>query len=74
MFILRLWRKSILSSEEQTLGALKLSWYKCGHCAVFTSIECFCWHGKAVEYDKYGVLLDQVEAHSDKSLTKHPDF
>ena len=27
-----------------------------------------------VEYDEYGMLLDQVEAHGDKCLTKHPDF
>ena len=52
-----------------------LSWCKCGHCAVSTKIiECFCCHKKAVEYDEYGMLLDQVEAHGDKCLTKHPDF
>ena len=27
-----------------------------------------------MEYDEYGMLLDQVEAHGDKCLTKHPDF
>ena len=37
-------------------------------------IECFCCLEKAVEYDEYGMLLDQVEAHGDKCLTKHPDF
>ena len=52
-----------------------LSWCKCGHCAVSKKIiECFCCLEKAVEYDEYGMLLDQVEAHGDKCLTKHPDF
>ena len=53
-----------------------LSWCKCGHCAVSLAliIECFCCVAKAVEYDEYGMLLDQVEAHGDKCLTKHPDF
>ena len=37
-------------------------------------IECFCCLEKAVEYDEYGMLLDQVEAHGDICLTKHPDF
>ena len=47
-----------------------LSWCKCGHCAVSTKIiECFCCLEKAVEYDEYGMLLDQVEAHGDKCLT-----
>ena len=46
-----------------------LSWCKCGHCAVSTKIECFCCLKKAVEYDEYGMLLDQVEAHGDKCLT-----
>ena len=27
-----------------------------------------------MEYDEYGVLLDQTEAQGDKCLTKHPDF
>ena len=52
-----------------------LSWCKCGHCALSTKIiECFCCIEKAVEYDEYGMLLDQVEAHGDKCLTKHSDF
>ena len=53
-----------------------LSWCKCGHCAVSLAliIECFCCFEEAVEYDEYGMLLDQVEAHGDKFLTKHPDF
>ena len=47
-----------------------LSWCKCGHCAVSTKIiQCFCCLEKAVEYDEYGMLLDQVEAHGDKCLT-----
>ena len=51
------------------------TWCKCGRCAVCTkTIECFCCHEKAVEYDEYRALLDQVEAHGDKCLTKHPDF
>ena len=52
-----------------------LSWCKCGHCAVSTKIiECFCCLEKAVEYDEYGMLLDQVEAHGNKCLTKHRTF
>ena len=52
-----------------------LSWCKCGHCAVSKKIiECFCCLEKAVKYDEYGMLLDQVEAHGNKCLTKHPDF
>ena len=47
-----------------------LSSCKCGHCAVSKKIiECFCCLEKAVEYDEYGMLLDQVEAHGDKCLT-----
>ncbi len=52
-----------------------LSWCKCGHCALSTKIvECFCCHEKAVEYDEYGLLLDQIEANGDECLTKHADF
>ena len=52
-----------------------LSWCKCGHCALSTkAIECFCCHEKAVEYDEYGVLLDQTEARGEECLTIHPDF
>ena len=52
-----------------------LSWCKCGLCAVSTKIiECFCNLEKVVEYDEYGMLRDQVEAHGDKCLTEHPDF
>ena len=52
-----------------------LSWCKCGHCALSTkAIECLCCHEKAVEYDEYGVLLDQTEALGEECLTIHPDF
>ena len=78
-------RGSVLSSSEEEIdtefkraNAWRLetpTWCKCGHCAVSTkTIECFCCHEKAVEYDEYGALLDQVEAHGDKCLTKQSDF
>ena len=51
-----------------------LSWCKCGHCTSSTKvIECFCCQEKALDYDEYGVLLDQIQAHDEKCLTKHPD-
>ena len=79
MCCLRLRRKSITSSKGQTLGALKT---KAGANVVivrcqqsfFETIECFCCHEKAVEYDEYGVLLDQTEALGEECLTIHPDF
>ena len=78
-------QSSVLSSSEEEVdneferaNALRLenlSWCKCGHCALSTkAIECFCCHEKAVEYDEYGVLLDQTEALGEECLTIHPDF
>ena len=75
----------LFSSEEEVDMEFKranawrletLSWCKCGHWAVSLAliIECFCCPEKAVEYDEYGMLHDQVEAHGDKCLTKHPDI
>ncbi len=73
---------SVLSLSEEEVDTKAnawrletLSWCKCGHCALSTKIvECFCCHEKAVEYDEYGVLLDQIEANGDECLTKHADF
>lgn len=76
---------SVLSSSEEEVDneferanawrLETLSWCKCGHCALSTkAIECFCCHEKAVEYDEYGVLPDETEAHGEKCLTIHPDF
>ena len=76
---------SVLSSSEEEVDTEfekanawrleTLSWCKCGHCGLSTKIvECFCCHEKAVEYDEYGVLLDQIEANGDECLTRHADF
>ena len=78
-------QSSVLSSSEEEVDneferanawrLENLSWCKCGHCALSTkAIECFCCHEKAVEYDEYGVLLDQTEALGEECLTIHPDF
>ena len=76
---------SVLSSSEEEVDTEferanawrleTLSWCKCGHCALSTKVvECFCCHEKAVEYDEYGVLLEQLQEHGKECLTKHPDF
>ena len=52
-----------------------LSWCKCGHCTLSTkTIECFCCHEKALEYNEYDALLNQAKALDERCLTKHPDF
>ena len=38
------------------------------------AVECFCCHEKALEYDKYEVLLDHAELQGEKCLTAHSDF
>ncbi|XP_046841852.1 uncharacterized protein LOC124435964 [Xenia sp. Carnegie-2017] len=39
-----------------------LSWYKCGHCELMAkTIECFCCHEKAVEYDEYDGKLNSAQ-------------
>ena len=52
-----------------------LSWCKCGNCTPSTkTIECFCCHEKALEYDVYDMLLNQAEALGERCITKHPGF
>ena len=67
-----------VDTEFETASAWRLetlSRCKCGHCTLSTKVvECFCCHEKAVEYDEYGVLLDELQEHGEECLTKHPDF
>ncbi|XP_028410290.1 uncharacterized protein LOC114532903 [Dendronephthya gigantea] len=52
-----------------------LSWCKCGLCTISNkTIECFCCHEKALEYDEYDVLLNQTETQDKHCVTTHREF
>ena len=52
-----------------------LSWCKCGHCTLKPkTIESFCCHDKALEYDEHDALLKEAETQGGKCLTTHTEF
>ncbi|XP_028415471.1 uncharacterized protein LOC114538490 [Dendronephthya gigantea] len=62
--------------EEQNAWRLEsLDWCKCGNCNFMSkTIESFCCHEKALEYNEYDALLNEVETLGEKCLTAHSDF
>ena len=62
--------------EAENSWRLKsLSWCTCGHCTLQTkTIESFCCHEKALEYDEYDALVTNVEGSGESCVTCLPEF
>ena len=76
--------ESSMSSEEEidkefeAINSWRLStleWCKCGHCDLMTkTIESFCCHEKAVEYDEYDDKLKSAEHQNFTCITELSSF
>ena len=52
-----------------------LNWCKCGQCTLqIKTIESFCCHEKALQYDEYDTLVNEAESTGHMCLTDHPEF
>ena len=67
--------KSLMRNLKQQMLGVLVKWCKCGECAKMEkTIESFCCHEKAIEYDEYDAKLADAQQQTFKCITSLSSF